>query len=300
MDDDTQAAHKSQQGGMKFCIKKNEPIANAIRRIADEQLSLARQQTARPKASANSIHAARKAIKRARAVFKLASAGEAAEFAKHEDRQLRDAGRLLAPIRDVHVQQLALKKLSICSDDQICRVLQQRLRDKKKQTMNSDGHISERFVATIDAVQAEATKSLNLAGEDAAAALKKTYRRARKCFTQAQEAPTGHKLHEWRKAVKNLWYQLQIVDEVTGREFKQLKKQADDIGVYLGDDHDMYLLLHVLADAKDSESRIVKRELRKLRTQLQKRAFKIAAKAFDLAPSAFHEKLCQHLNQSNN
>ena len=121
MDDDPAAVGVSRQGLMKFCIKNKERLPKAIHRIAAEQLTLAADATAAPKTSANSIHDARKAIKRTRALLKMLRRGHHQTAARREDRALGDAARRLAPERDIHVQWAALTCLPICGENGICK-----------------------------------------------------------------------------------------------------------------------------------------------------------------------------------
>src|SRR5579885_1788341 len=108
---------------MTFAFQKKEPLPDAIRRVASEQLRHALLETSRKKVPPKSIHNARKAIKRVRAVLQLLRCGCQPDAVKNEDRFLRDAGRLLGATRDVHVQWQAFQQLGICKTDGICRVL---------------------------------------------------------------------------------------------------------------------------------------------------------------------------------
>src|SRR3954451_15172812 len=108
---------------MKFVIKKKEPVPAALRRIADEQLKIAAGQTSGAAPTPTSIHRARKAIKRTRAVLKLVRCQSNREAVERDDRDLRDAAKLLSANRDLHVQQIALERLPICKKSGACAVV---------------------------------------------------------------------------------------------------------------------------------------------------------------------------------
>jgi hypothetical protein len=57
--------------------------------------------------------------------------------------------------------------------------------------------------------------------------------------------PTKSNLHEWRKKVKYLYYQLQVLEPVIPGELVAYTPELDKLADYLGDDHD-------LAELKDS------------------------------------------------
>ena len=95
-------------------------------------------------------------------------------------------------------------------------------------------------------------------------------------------------------------HHLELTDALAPKKLKRLTQNAHDLTQFLGDDHDLYLLLRALADATDPDTRLVKREIRKTRGKLQRCAFKIARHTFDLAPSVFHEQISRCLNQVKN
>jgi CHAD domain-containing protein len=299
MVDDATATDPLVQTPMKFSIEKNEALDAGLRRLLNEQLGLARRATSHTTDLPHSIHAARKAVKKARAVLKLITDGDADPFFKDEDHRLRDAARMLGPVRDEHVQMIALKKLSSCGEVDVYHSLEQRLRKQQRDKIAKNRTVSERFIDIIKLVEAEAARwpADPFDTDTVAIALRKSYRRARRCFKKVREAPTGKKLHDWRKATKDLRHQLRIIDKITNHEFRKLRKNTDHLNVCLGDDHDLFLLLQLLTNETDSESRIVKRELRKSRHKLQKRALKVGAKTFDLATTKFHKRLSRGLNR---
>ncbi len=287
---------------MKFCIKKKEALSTAIQRIADEQLQFANHHTSAQKISATSIHSARKAIKRLRAVLQLLRNDKTKSAVRNEDHALRDAARVIAANRDLHVQWLALKRLSACKENGVCHVLRQRLLKAQTELKPQSFEHIKQFNTAINAAQRRLATwpTGDLDQKQLALALKCSYRRNRKCFKYVREAPIGTRLHEWRKAAKTFWHLLELTGALTPKKLKRLSQNAHDLTQYLGDDHDLYLVLRALSDATDPDTRVVKREIRKARRKLQRRAFKIARQTFDLAPSAFHERISHCLHHMNN
>ena len=190
---------------MKFCIKSKEPLPTAIQRIADEQLQLANHHTSGQKISATSIHGARKAIKRIRAILQLVRNDKTKSAVRAEDHALRDAGRVLPANRDLHVQWLALRRLPICKEDRVCHVLRQRLQKAQTELKPHNSDDIKQFNTAINAAQRRlgTWPTDDLDRKQLALALKRSYSRNRKCFKHVREAPTGPRLHEWRKAAKS-------------------------------------------------------------------------------------------------
>ena len=283
---------------MSFCIEKNECLPDAIQRIAVEQLVVAAGEVAGRNVSAASIHNARKAIKRARAVLRLLRCNGNTDAVKRQDCTLRDAGRILAKSRDTHIQLDALKQLSICRKSSLCRDLIQRLSDQEKHEVKEAGKHLSRFTRAIRSTESKLPDLLapGFEEETLALALEKSYRRSRKCYKRVRKTTTGKKLHEWRKTAKTFSYHLDLLAGIAAKKLKTVTRNAHQLTDYLGDDHDLFLLLQALTHATGPDAIRVKRELRKRRSKLQKCAFKVGCKTFDLAPPAFHRRISRYLN----
>jgi CHAD domain-containing protein len=72
--------------------------------------------------------------------------------------------------------------------------------------------------------------------------LKRVYRQGRKAFAVAQEEPSPDHLHAWRKQVKYLWHQLQVLQPIQLGQLTALAEQAHTLANALGDDHDLAVL----------------------------------------------------------
>lgn len=293
MADDTEAIIAIGKTRMKFVIKKKEDFPTALRRIACEQLQIAAEHASGVKPSATSVHCARKAIKRARAVLKLARCGSNRLKLKRQDEALRDAAKLLAPNRDLHVQEMALKRLPICKRNGTCAIVWKRLRAKQQNLQQHPNGGLKEFGAAINTARSK-IPDWNVNAIDSTVVVKsleRTYRRARKRYKAVCRISTGEKMHRWRKTAKTFWHQLQLVDRFASKKLCALCRDAERLAKVLGDEHDLFMLLTALREATDPDSRAVKHELRQLRAKLTRRALKLGRKTFDLAPSAFHKRL---------
>jgi CYTH domain-containing protein len=61
-----------------------------------------------------------------------------------------------------------------------------------------------------------------------------------------QSDPTDDRLHAWRKAVKYLWYQVQLVHDAAPSVLGPLAAELDRLAETLGDDHDLSVLVELL------------------------------------------------------
>ena len=74
------------------------------------------------------------------------------------------------------------------------------------------------------------------------AGLRCTYRQGRDAYLAAAEDRSVENLHEWRKQVKYLWHQLQVLGPTWPELMEELGNQAHQLADHLGDDHDLAVL----------------------------------------------------------
>ena len=107
----------------------------------------------------------------------------------------------------------------------------------------------------------------------------RTYRRGRRAWTRARRKGTSEALHEWRKEVKYLLYQLQIVEPAWGASERALARRLDRLADLLGEDHDLAVVRTIVSDP------VVDRLISARRTALQRQAFALGGRVYQ-APTA--------------
>ena len=126
--------------------------------------------------------------------------------------------------------------------------------------------------------------------------LKETYRRAAIALREAVADPTIEKLHEWRKEVKYLRYQLEILRPLWPERLEEMAREADEMGESLGDDHDLAMLRQLLmADpdrfGDDSELEVLVALIDRRRAELQQHALLLGERFFQDRPKEFARRL---------
>jgi CHAD domain-containing protein len=111
----------------------------------------------------------------------------------------------------------------------------------------------------------------------------------------ANDSRDAEHLHEWRKQVKYLWHQLQILEPLQPGRIGKLAARCHKLADHLGDDHDLVVLRHKIeSHAKAFErARELDELLRRLdrrRVQLQRKAFLLGSRLFADKPRAFLER----------
>ena len=69
----------------------------------------------------------------------------------------------------------------------------------------------------------------------------KSHRRARKALARARETQAAPEFHEWRKAVKSLWYAVRLVGGGSAAITRDVRA-LDSAERWLGDDHNLFVL----------------------------------------------------------
>ena len=103
---------------MPFRLRLGRPIEKELRRLGLAQLDRAMAQLAPGSDLATGIHDARKCLKRARALVRLARYGVGDEQFKALNSAMRDSARLVAPSRDRLVAHQTLGWLEVQSDEE--------------------------------------------------------------------------------------------------------------------------------------------------------------------------------------
>lgn len=172
--------------------------------VAREAVRLARRALRPP----GDVHGARKHLKRARALLRLCETGEAGAEAAALRRELRDAGRELAGLRDREAVLEALHDLD--GERRIPPEALARLRAAGAHDPETDAEVQTRVRRSLRSTGRTVEGLVGGAGPEAwLSGLGATYRRARKAYRAALAHPTGDRLHALRKRAKDLRYQVE-------------------------------------------------------------------------------------------
>ena len=203
-----------------------------------------------------------------------------------ENRRFREAGLRLSKLRDAQVLGLALEELRKEARGRPLAAaiaqLEHSLAARRKQA-DGEGFNAATLDASLKAGRRFEDWPLEkLVWRDVRRGLRRTYRQGREAFAGVRLHPTDAALHEWRKRVKNLFYQLTLLDRLTSNTGRRLARTLQDLGERLGDDHDLALLSSqarkTLPDGTGKESLL--RFLAARRLRLQRTALKLGGDCY--------------------
>lgn len=233
---------------MELQLDLAESIPDGIRRLASEQVKIALDQlTASQFGLDERIHTTRKAFKKIRAILRLVRDEIGQDIYHQENIAYRDAGRLLAPMRDSTVLINTLDSIIERFTDQLKT---ENLKSLRAQLLNHQDRIRQQtinsrvFPQVISALDQASTriKRWPLTHNDFSAfhkGLKRVYKRGYRSMETTIDQPTTENLHEWRKRIKYLWYHTRLLKDTWTNILDEMAGELHTLSDHLGDDHDL-------------------------------------------------------------
>jgi CHAD domain-containing protein len=274
---------------------RKESAADGFRRLIGEQTGMLVSLLA-DQGGVERIHEARVELKRMRALLQLAKSGLDAEVFGAENRTLRDTGRSLAQAREAEVNLVIFQALGEPLAEAERAIVGRLLEDDVARTHKRSARAAR--LATIAATLRACGHTLGAAHLEVddwsllAPALELSYRNGRKLRQVARDPKREAELHEARKRVKRLFYQLEYLRRGLAKPARKTLGRLRKLAVLLGEHHDVCVLratlqehaAHGITAAGSLElGKKLKAELERLRKKIRKQA----KAAFEERPKAF-------------
>jgi CHAD domain-containing protein len=236
---------------MPYRLKASESVPEGIKRIVVEEIESATEQLSRNNGNNRdeAIHEARKSVKKIRGALRLVQPDLGATYRK-ENGRLRDLGRQLSKFRDaaaiIETFDSVLDKYKDSLQDNTLSSIRRGLDKNKRETeQNLDvDKVVKAAIATLGAAKRSVrTWPLKSDGFRAIApGLKITFSRGRRIMAIAQKDSRPENYHEWRKRVKDLWYQIRLLESLWAGVMHAHEASLKDLETWLGDDHNLVVL----------------------------------------------------------
>lgn len=241
---------------MSYRLRSDESVVRGLRRLAKKELKSARDRLRTSAPSDESIHEARKSVKKVRAIVHLVDSDDGRGLRKSEKR-LRTVNRVLSPLRDADAMLEMLAKLKDAtprpfSEHTLARVRRQLSAHKSQVARKARRESSSTdIVAELDDVRRSVKrwKPADRGFRAVAPGIRESHRRGRKALARAKRRRRPEDFHEWRKQMKALWYELRVIESCAagiGREIGALHRAER----WLGDDHNLVVLCEALSKDK--------------------------------------------------
>ena len=275
-----------------------EQLDDAVRRLRDE----------RADDPAKAVHEARKDLKKARSLLRLARPGLPGAVYRRENDALRETGRSLSGARDADVLVKTVADLGERYAGQLPEAqfaaLGAGLASAAAEARENEGDdAAQAAVATLDAVAVRVGDwPLEHCDHDTLVhGATRAYTRGRAALAAAEKTASVERLHDLRKRVKDLWYHGRLLEEAWPRVVKAQSRAAHDLADLLGDDHDLAVLAERVERGAGSgtgmtiDDDAVLDLIARRRAELQAEAMPIARRLYAEPPTAFRARLREYV-----
>jgi CHAD domain-containing protein len=271
---------------MGFYFKRKEAVGKAISRIGCERVRRA-QECLDNCSAADAIHGARKEIKKAKAVLRLAREDVSKKEFRAVQKNLRKAAQCLAKPRDAAVSATTLRDLSRRYKSELpagafrkLRIAFRREADKSMRRFVK--HRDDKAAAQYLSKAAKCFRKLSIEEKDWAAiapGVTKAYGKCKAAHTRAVASNTAQDFHEWRKRTKDLWHQLTLLECIWPEKLKRMIAELETVSDYLGEDHDLFVLQEAVEKLRASNGVSAVNEIELLRKIIRERQAELRGQA---------------------
>jgi CHAD domain-containing protein len=292
---------------MAYRLDLGEHAETSLRRCAIERIedAIAQLDTKLDQDPRSAVHEARKDAKKARALLRLCRSDLGGATYRTENSALRDAARALSAMRDNDV---LLDTIDGLADRYAGRLpkgsfdaLHERLHEESDSSASDEENVAvARSLLTGVAGRVEHWPLSDADASSLHKALERSYARGRRALEQAEQDASDDRLHEWRKRVKDLRYQQQLLRDAWPQLLGAQAKAAKELAELLGIDHDLAVLEQRIrntgAPAADVEGILTLVAQRRL--EIQDDAFRLGRRVFAESPKRFARRVGSYLRSA--
>jgi CHAD domain-containing protein len=306
--------------GEGFVLGLDEPIGPGLQRISLAQFDRAISHLSDPAGDRDSaVHETRKTLKRLRAILRMVRPELGERVYRYENRVLRDAARSISPVRDSWVMVETVGALAdrfegaipIDVFDDLSERLDRRALAIRRRILEEGGALP----GVLETLRRSRTRFAGWPVEEGARAVYgsaigegfdaigpgvgQTFARGRQEMSTALRSRTAPAFHRWRKRVKYLRHQMEILHPLWPEVVGGTALSLDRLGDILGEEHDLAELLSLLSVAPDLCPDPVERSLlaalaQHRRGELQLAARVLGARVYAEKPKAFVSRLAAY------
>jgi CHAD domain-containing protein len=288
-----------------YRLQPGEPVAAGLKRVIQAQVddAIAQLRGESGTAPAEAIHEARKDVKKIRSALRLVRHEIGDDVWRRENDHYREVARTLSGFRDAEILVEALDELGERFGPEAkgrFDALHEQLENENR-AAHEDGSV-ERAMAEAAAGLAAGQgriEQLPLEGDGwelIGPGVHRSYRRGRRRLRAVEEEASVTNLHELRKRVKDLWYQLRLIQGADKQMLGSLADHAHDLSDHLGNDHDLALLHEVVQRrravfADPGDKRHLLEEIDQRRGELQFAAISLGERIYADKPKRFTKRI---------
>jgi len=279
---------------MGFRLKLREPLPDGLKRVFREQVESALELCRHPaKQRGVTVHEVRKHLKKLRAAMRLAIPAVGKNRHTREDHCVRKIGRLVSDLRDAQVRLQTLIQLrdetSKGPEDSPFPRIEELLSLERESFSAAFAGWQKQAVPQLERVEARLLKWPlgDLPWKQVCGAVAKIYKRGQRGLAKTIDDPEPENFHAWRKRVKDIWYQLRILQPLNRMVLTEMARDAEVLGELLGREHDLNFLWARLETERGDEA--LRDELAQLEKLIRKRRKRLRTDALELGRRFYAE-----------
>jgi CHAD domain-containing protein len=279
---------------MGFRLKLREPLPDGLKRVFREQIESALELCRHPaKQRAVTVHEVRKHLKKLRAAMRLAIPEVGKNRHAREDRCVRKIGRLVSDLRDAQVRLQTLIQLrderAKGSQDSPFPHIEELLSLERESFSAAFAGWQTQAIPQLERVEARLLKwpVEGLTWKRVCGAVGKIYKRGQRGLAKTISDLDAENFHAWRKPVKDLWYELRILQPLNRVVLTEMAHDAEVLGELLGQEHDLNFLWTRLE--KECGDEALRDELARLEKRIRKRGKRLRTNALELGRRFYAE-----------
>jgi CHAD domain-containing protein len=210
-----------------------------------------------------------------------------------ENRCVRNIGRLVSDLRDAQVRLQTFVQLrdkaAKNSDKQMFPRTEELLLLERESFSAAFAGWQRQAIPQLENVKARlmAWPLDDLNWKQICNAVCKIYRRGQRALAKAIDDPEPENFHAWRKRVKDVWYELRILQPLNRTVLEEMARDAEVLGELLGSEHDLEFLRARLE--RESGDEALANELVKLQKLITKRCQRLRRDALELGRRFYAE-----------
>jgi CYTH domain-containing protein/CHAD domain-containing protein len=295
---------------MGYSLDPGKRLQREVRRVEAERLDGAIEYLAQALIDPEhndlevAVHEARKRCKWSRGLARLVQPSLGDDF-RWFDRTVRGAANQLSSLRDAHAIMATFDALLATEpDDPVLAAARRRQAEisaaaTREAIASGDERIATALAMLAEARAASSRWKIRRPSDTIENAVAGTYRQGRSALRRVRADPTDQEIHEWRKAVKYLWYQVQLLHDAAPSVLGPLAGELDVLSETLGNDHDVAVLVALL-DARPgdygtpSEVAHIREVARRRQDELRTAAVRAGATIYAEPPEAFARRIARY------
>ncbi len=293
---------------MAYRFKSGESVGEGVKRILREELESAADllQNATNANRDTAVHEARKSLKKTRALLRLMRP-ELDNVYAVENPRLRDIGRKLSEFRDTAVmvemfdgvKQKYQAELDGHTLGSIRRGLvgQKRKQERGTQMSATLKRLAAKLRPAANSLEKWSPETDGFPAIEPG--LTDSYRSARKAMAGVRDHSRPEYAHEWRKRVKDHWYDVRLLEDLWTDVMEGYEKSLKDLETWLGDHHNLTVLRDRLKAEPDlygnqDDIDFCLKLIRKYQKELRKNALSLGERVYEESPRQFATRM-KHL-----